>query len=112
MEEKSVWGNPVAVSPSWALGGQRSITGGRGNPFPKAHMHQTAGSALAGEGAEQMTHEPQSCFNNACEGPLWLPSHKLHRFSCAFISEDNWILPKRFHLPHKGQHAPTENSIC
>lgn len=45
---KSVWGNPGAVSPSWALGGQ-------GNPSPKAHMPQTAGRASAGQGQSRHT---------------------------------------------------------
>lgn len=90
---KGVWGNPVAARSSWALGGQESITGA-GESFPQGPQAQTAGSALAGQGAQQMTHEPQSFFNNACEELLWLPSYKLHRFSCAFSSGDNWILTK------------------
>lgn len=55
--EKKCFGKSCGCKPHLGFGWAREHYRGRGNPFPKAHMHQTAGSALAGEGAEQMTHK-------------------------------------------------------
>lgn len=102
--------------------GKKALQGGRRNPpSHKAWMYLTAMSALAGEQAQQMIHKPRICFNNACKEPLWLPLHKLHRFSCVSVrliwfyqsdsslhAKDNMLLKRIWFVKNITMH-PWEN---